>query len=167
MTDYRALCAELVEQLQRAINDHGLCLEGKDALMFRARTALSQSEPGVVGLPQIGTVESADAMEQIATETGLEWTSDAGMYLCSVGRGSTMTTPPLSPAAQAVMDAVNNAPLYQDIAAALIAAADQVVPEEFTHRSPCREHCIIGGAAERIRAEFLALATELRQEGQP
>jgi hypothetical protein len=41
-TDYRALCAELVEQLQRAINDHGLCLEGKDALMFRARAALAQ-----------------------------------------------------------------------------------------------------------------------------
>jgi hypothetical protein len=41
-----------------------------------------------------------------------------------------------------------------------------VVPEEFTHRSPCREHCIIGGAAERIRSKLLALAAELRQEGQ-
>ena len=44
-TDWRALCVELVEQLQRAINDHGLCLEGKDALMFRARAALAQPEP--------------------------------------------------------------------------------------------------------------------------
>ena len=43
--NYKALCAELVEQLQRAINDHGLCLEGKDALMFRARAALAQPEP--------------------------------------------------------------------------------------------------------------------------
>ncbi len=44
-TDWQALCAELVDQLQRAINDHGLCLEGKDALMFRARAALAQPEP--------------------------------------------------------------------------------------------------------------------------
>jgi hypothetical protein len=43
MTDtFRALCAELVEQLQRAINDHGLSLEGKDALMHRARAALAE-----------------------------------------------------------------------------------------------------------------------------
>jgi len=42
---FRALCAELVEQLQRAINDYGFCLEASDALMHRARTALTQPEP--------------------------------------------------------------------------------------------------------------------------
>ena len=41
-TDFRALCAELVEQLQRAINDYGFCLEASDALMHRARAALAQ-----------------------------------------------------------------------------------------------------------------------------
>lgn len=43
--DYRALCAELVEQLQRAISEHGFCLAAEDALMHRARTALAQPEP--------------------------------------------------------------------------------------------------------------------------
>ena len=37
---YRALCAELVEQLQRAINDYGFCLEASNALMHRARAAV-------------------------------------------------------------------------------------------------------------------------------
>jgi hypothetical protein len=86
-------------------------------------------------------------------------------------------TEPLSPAALAVMTAgtmgnsnVVNDPVYkQCIAAALRAAADQVVPEPLTQRSPCREHCIIGGAAERIRAELLAIADELEAgvEGEP
>jgi hypothetical protein len=69
----------------------------------------------------------------------------------------------LSPAAQAVLDAAAFAePGFQSsIAAALRAAADQAVPEESTRRSPCREHCIIGGAAERIRSELLAIANEL------
>jgi hypothetical protein len=77
----------------------------------------------------------------------------------------------MSPAAQAVLDAFianwQDETLAQDrqcLAAALRAAADQVVPEPLTQRSPCREHCIIGGAAERIRAELLAIAAEL--EGQ-
>ena len=42
MTDYRALCAELTEKLQRAINDYGFCLEASDALMHRARAALAE-----------------------------------------------------------------------------------------------------------------------------
>jgi len=82
-----------------------------------------------------------------------------------------MTNDSMSPAAQAVLDAFianwQDETLAQDrqcLAAALRAAADQVVPEPLTQRSPCREHCIIGGAAERIRAELLAIAAEL--EGQ-
>ena len=81
----------------------------------------------------------------------------------------TIPTSPLSPAAQAVLDAVldETAPLSEqhqtraDAAAALIAAADQVVPEV---KSPggCRE-----GERQCVRRELLALATELRQEGQP
>jgi hypothetical protein len=41
---YRALCAELVEQLQRAINDYGFCLEASNALMHRALAAV-MAEP--------------------------------------------------------------------------------------------------------------------------
>jgi hypothetical protein len=72
----------------------------------------------------------------------------------------------LSPQAQAVLDAVcdNTEPdcdTQHLIAAALRAAADQVVPDSDAMRSPCREHCVIGGAAARIRAELLAIAAEL------
>jgi hypothetical protein len=78
----------------------------------------------------------------------------------------------LSPAAQAVLSAANASAtnawsdathqrFRSGVAAALRAAADQVVPEPLTQRSPCREHCIIGGAAKRIRAELLAIAAEL------
>lgn len=41
---YRAMCSELVEQVQRAINNHGLCLEASDALMHRARALLAEPE---------------------------------------------------------------------------------------------------------------------------
>jgi hypothetical protein len=86
----------------------------------------------------------------------------------------TTPTPPLSPAAQAVWDAWNDAyeaqgPLEDmghPLAAALTAAADQVVPEE-------REPASIMGPVyvaetkqrRKLRSELLALATELRQEG--
>jgi hypothetical protein len=85
-----------------------------------------------------------------------------------------MTTPapPLSPAAQAVLDAVldETAPLSEqhqtraDAAAALIAAADQVVPEVVNpigdeHDAARHEQWM------RIRYKLFALATELRQEG--
>jgi len=43
---FRALCSELVEQLQRAINDYGFCLEASDALMHRARAALAEQPEG-------------------------------------------------------------------------------------------------------------------------
>ena len=65
---------------------------------------------------------------------------------------------PLSPAAQVVRDAYEAGGLP----AALEAAADQVVPDSDAMRSPCREHCVIGGAAARIRAKLLAIAAELR-----
>ena len=39
---YRDMCAELVEQVQRAISNHGLCLDASDALMHRARALLDQ-----------------------------------------------------------------------------------------------------------------------------
>ena len=86
-----------------------------------------------------------------------------------------MTTPPLSPAAQAVWDAWNDA--YEEqgpledmgcpLAAALIAAADQVVPEDL--KEPHGTGFRWGGWAARkgVRLRLLALAAELRQEGQP
>jgi len=74
---------------------------------------------------------------------------------------------PLSPAAQAVLDAVNAAPHCGSgrikAAAALRAAADQVVPE-----TKAVDSDLDYGAWEqqqRTRAEFLAIAAEL--EGQP
>jgi hypothetical protein len=71
-----------------------------------------------------------------------------------------MTDQPLSPAAQAVLDAYIDAPCGKPrsvwVAAALRAAADHVVPEPRAFISP--------GTASQIRSQFLAIATEL--EGQ-
>jgi hypothetical protein len=69
--------------------------------------------------------------------------------------------PELSPAAQAVLDAAENdcihpADLHKIVAAALEAAADQVVPED-----PCGYDCCIT-QCEQIRAELLAIAAELK-----
>ena len=74
-----------------------------------------------------------------------------------------MTTP-LSPAAQAVWDAFNDAyeaqglleDMGQPIAAALRAAADQVVP----NRGPL-DRAAWSPFAGQIRSELLAIATEL------
>ena len=64
-----------------------------------------------------------------------------------------MTTPtPLSPAAQKVLDAYLNANTWPDgrvVATVLVAAADQVVPENGSRRN------------NEIRAELLAIAAEL------
>jgi|LakMenEpi03Aug12_release.lakeMendotaPanAssembly.Ray.scaffolds.fasta_scaffold462905_1 hypothetical protein len=77
-----------------------------------------------------------------------------------------MTTPKsLSPAAQAVLDAVLNetAPLSEqrqqrtDAGAALRAAADQVVPEQ----KPWHRTGLPGSTRHDVRAELLAIATEL------
>ena len=70
----------------------------------------------------------------------------------------------LSPAAQAVLDAFLKAPMGQShvdddliaIAAALRAAADQVVPE-FWHE----DEDIYGWTMQDIRKELLAIAAEL------
>ena len=70
----------------------------------------------------------------------------------------------LSPAAQAVFTAFGTHPLHADhiaqdlvpaLAAALRAAADQVVPAD-----PCGDDCCIT-QCEQIRAELLAIAAEL------
>lgn len=75
---------------------------------------------------------------------------------------------PLSPSAQAVLDAyasrnrVKHYPYgrWSAIAAALRAAADQVVPDD-----PCGYDCCIT-TCERIRRDILAIAAEL-EEAQP
>ena len=64
----------------------------------------------------------------------------------------------LSPAAQAVLNGFRAVPTLMDgpsIAGALRAAADQVVPPD-----PCGNDCCIT-QCEEIRADFLAIATEL------
>ena len=78
-----------------------------------------------------------------------------------------MTDQPLSPAAQAVLDAYMNncgwldGPLEKDYrcaAAALRAAADQVVPSDADEP---RNHIPMAIECQRIRAELLAIAAEL------
>ena len=81
-------------------------------------------------------------------------------------------TKQLSPAAQAVLDACDQAfdqcgTTAQGLAAALRAAADQVVPEDCLEHFP-NDSAWQGGftdANERIRFELLAIAAEL--EAQP
>ena len=70
--------------------------------------------------------------------------------------------PPLSPAARAVLDAFRAVPDLRDcpsIAAALRAAADQVVP---LPRLPYDSCCDVSASA--IRAELLAIAAELEAQ---
>lgn len=81
-----------------------------------------------------------------------------------------MTNPtPLSPAAQAVLDAVEDDCIHPDdkhriAAAALRAAADQVVPpsaeREFYDRNPS----LVLLKAVEIRTELLAIADELETQ---
>ena len=77
-------------------------------------------------------------------------------------------TEPLSPAAQAVLDAASDSLdrrgyISDQVAAALRAAADQLIPPvEFDRRYTTRERW---DARDDIRAELLAIATEL--EAQP
>ena len=73
--------------------------------------------------------------------------------------------PPLSPAAQAVAWAYDNAPekptgnhRYHWIAAALRAVADQVVPSDAMEP---RNYLPMAMECQRIRAELLAIAAEL------
>jgi hypothetical protein len=67
----------------------------------------------------------------------------------------------LSPVAQEVLNATGRKPWYRndDIAAALRAAADQVVPAP---RLPYDSCCDVSAAA--IRAELLAIAIELETQ---
>jgi len=77
---------------------------------------------------------------------------------------------PLSPAAQAVLDAANGASAYNPdnflnesrwiAAAALLAAADQVVPEEPLYGGDQR-WMFERDARQACRKKFLALAAEL------
>ena len=75
---------------------------------------------------------------------------------------------PLSPAAQAVLDAVEDdcihpADRHRIAVAALRAAVDQVVPEKCSARFPNDSAWRDGftDANERIRSQFLAIAAEL------
>ena len=75
-----------------------------------------------------------------------------------------MTTTPLTPAAQAVLDAVIEicpAPADEIAAAALKAAADQVAPSDAMEP---RNHIPMAIECQRIRAELLAIAAELENQ---
>jgi hypothetical protein len=88
----------------------------------------------------------------------------------------TTPTPPLSPAAQYAWNTWNDAyeaqGLLEDmgcpLAAALIAAADQVTPEEalLTRRQIKNVvYAKLYQQRQQIRSKLLAIAAELRQEG--
>ena len=90
----------------------------------------------------------------------------AGLWVChtmTMENETAMTN--LSPAAQAVLDAYNDAtsrvePDLAVIAAALRAAADQVVPE-FWHE----DNDIYGETLQEVRENLLAIADELEDFG--
>jgi hypothetical protein len=72
--------------------------------------------------------------------------------------------PDLSPAAQAVLDAYRSSHLsINNLAAALRAAADQVVPEE-GKECECFTNEAIRLNRMGVRAEFLAIAAELEAQ---
>ena len=79
-------------------------------------------------------------------------------------------TKPLSPAAQAVLDAflgdaedtgLQIDDLRENVAAALVAAADQVAPSDAIEP---RNNLPMALECQRIRAELLAIAAELRAQ---
>ena len=74
-------------------------------------------------------------------------------------------TEPLSPAAQAVLDAAINVAESPDaeaiVAAALEAAADQVAPSDAMEP---RNYLPMAIECQRIRSELLAIAAELRAQ---
>jgi hypothetical protein len=76
-------------------------------------------------------------------------------------------TAPLSPAAQAVLDAFLRAPCDNElsVAAALRAAADQVVPEEeLTMNARGTRHWHRAIQRAETRAAFFAIAAELEAD---
>ncbi len=94
-----------------------------------------------------------------------------GREPASVAPQATGERQPLSPAAQAVLDAFRNVPDLRDcpsLAAAIRALADQVVPEDYDPPRglsyPEKDACIDGECSrnEDIRSEILAIAAELK-----
>jgi hypothetical protein len=84
-----------------------------------------------------------------------------------------MTTPPLSRAAQTLMDAIDaqDGNSFVDVGVAvLIAAADEVVPEtgqpELHGSRTCSTAWQRWDERSAIRTQLLSLAAELRREGQ-
>ena len=134
MTDFRELCAEL----HAAFNTYAVD-EVHHALLERARAALDQPEP--------------EGPQPIPVSDRLPMTD-------------------LSPAAQAVLDAANGASSWGAddclnesrwiAAAALQAAADQVVPE--TAPPLIGTPFVRWDAMDEIRAQLLVIAAELEDQ---
>ena len=128
MTDYRAMCAELLAWAERTSSHY---YKQADVIV-RARALLAEADgPAVSGDREPASVAMQPSDDAIAA--------------------------PLSPAAQAVLDAVTPYPIHEAaLAAALRAAADQVVP---LPRLPYDSCCDVSASA--IRAELLGIAAEL------
>ena len=141
MTDFRALCAELVDALAEWRLGGGPPEDTADAdLIARARTLLAEADgPAVSGDREPASVAMQPSDDAIAA--------------------------PLSPAAQAVLDAFftgdwEDEPLHANIAAALEAAADLVVPEE--DAMPLNlAHRVRWDTLQSVRYQLLGIAAEL------
>ena len=130
MTDYRAMCAELLAWAERTSSHY---YKQADVIV-RARALLAESD---------GKEPASVAMQP----------SDDAIAA------------PLSPAAQAVLDAFftgdwEDEPLHANIAAALEAAADLVVPEE--DAMPLNlAHRVRWDTLQSVRYQLLGIAAEL------
>ena len=176
MTDFRALCAELVETWDATadfdFNDFG---NASADIVTRARAAL------VEPVGEAPTDQELDRLlyYEFTTSTGHGERQDAMGFARAVlarwGRPAIEPAPvvapaeglvervaALSPAAQAARDHfLANVPisLGHGLAAALRAAADQVVPEQ----KPWHRTGLPGSTKHDVRAELLALAAELER----
>jgi hypothetical protein len=174
-TDYRALCAELVDELDYQTSNHEA-----DELIDRARAALAEQpvsqlytlEPPADGeVPEGPSDEDLDELAEgfmCIAEDGTGFVDDhvefARAALSRWGHPATPNRPPLSPAAQAVPNAVTEicpAPADEIAAAALRAAADQVAPHLIETGTGWKQHRSAVAQRLAIRRQLLAIAAEL------
>lgn len=165
MPNLHFLCEELVDEFQEYV-DAELPVDGEaiaktELLLNRARAALAELEP-VGPMDKLDRLIALDRNDPIPND--LSHLSDAEFNaLCPQGEHAPGPEP-LSPAAQAVLDAFRAVPDLRDcpsIAAALRAVADQVAPSDAMEP---RNNISMAIECQRIRAELLAISDEL--EGQ-
>jgi hypothetical protein len=149
MTDFRALCEELVDLLDCFGSTFNIPIE--TSVVARARAALAEQPVGPM-------------TDHIPND--LSHLSDSEFHsLCPQGEHAPGSAP-LSPAAQAVLDAAfvpwETTDTPESIAAAALrAAADQVVPKKPTLSYPEDYELGVWVASDDARVGLLAIAAEL------